>query len=208
MYSLQYRPQMDHNKYKENGCGGLRPPPFSPYLLWSICGLYCRLYMADIQLMNGPYMAYVWPIYGLYSRSFIYAKFSIFASTPVFEHAHLPLPPTRSEPHSSGYRLIRYLRSFKNCMAICGLQPRFINFLAIILEKLWSFKQAAFCKKNVYMATYMNHIHITIHGPIWPKPGLPNTKSIVFDRGYLRSTPTWYKWIGGVILPTKSRPQQ
>ena len=42
--------------------------------------------MAYVQLMYGPYMAYVLPIYGLYSRIFIYAKFSIFTSTPVFEH--------------------------------------------------------------------------------------------------------------------------
>ena len=39
-------------------------PPFSSYSLWSICGLYCRLYMAYVQLMYGPYMAYVWPTYG------------------------------------------------------------------------------------------------------------------------------------------------
>ena len=60
MYSLQYRPQMDHNKYGENGGGGLRrPPPFSVYWVWSVYGLYCGLYMAYGQLMYGPYMAYV-----------------------------------------------------------------------------------------------------------------------------------------------------
>ena len=67
MYSLQYRPQMDHNKYGESGGGGLPlPPPFSGYWVWSVYGLYCRLYMAYAQLMYGPYMAYVWPTYGTY----------------------------------------------------------------------------------------------------------------------------------------------
>ena len=71
MYSLQYRPQMDHTQYPENGeRRRSRRPPFSSYLLWSICGLYCRLYMAYVQLMYGPYMAYVLPIYGLYSLYF------------------------------------------------------------------------------------------------------------------------------------------
>ena len=63
MYSLQYRPQMDHIQYPENG--GRRPKAATPilfiitqYVLWSICGLYCRLYMAYVQLMYGPYMVY------------------------------------------------------------------------------------------------------------------------------------------------------
>ena len=60
MYSLLYRPQMDHNKYEENGGRQLRRrPPFSGYWVWSIFGLYCRLHMAYGQLMYGPYMAYV-----------------------------------------------------------------------------------------------------------------------------------------------------
>ena len=69
MYSLQYRPQMDHNKYEENGGGGLRPPPpFSGYgygpsvactagctwLMYSLC-------MAHIWPMYDLYMAYIWP---------------------------------------------------------------------------------------------------------------------------------------------------
>ena len=39
------------------------------YLSWSLCGLYCRLYMAYVQLMYGPYMA----MYDLYMalRSYI-----------------------------------------------------------------------------------------------------------------------------------------
>ena len=64
MYS-QYRPQMDHTQYPENG-GRRRSRPLSSYLLWSICGLYCRLYMAYVQLLYGPCMAYVWPTYGTY----------------------------------------------------------------------------------------------------------------------------------------------
>ena len=58
MYSLQYRPQMDHNTYGENE-GAAATPSFSGYWVWYICGLYCRLYMAYVQLMYGPYMAYV-----------------------------------------------------------------------------------------------------------------------------------------------------
>ena len=58
MYSLQYRPQMDHTQYPENGeRWRSRCPPLSSYLLWSICGLYCRLHMVYEQLMYGPYRA-------------------------------------------------------------------------------------------------------------------------------------------------------
>ena len=45
--------------YPENGVGGRRlPPPFSSHLPWSNCGLYCKLYMAYVQLIYA-YMAYV-----------------------------------------------------------------------------------------------------------------------------------------------------
>ena len=40
-------------------------------------------------LMYSLCVAHIWPMYDLYSRIFIYAKFSIFTSTPVFEHAHM-----------------------------------------------------------------------------------------------------------------------
>ena len=43
-----------------------RHPPFSLNFLWSICGPYCRLYMAYVQLMYGTYMAHVWTTYGTY----------------------------------------------------------------------------------------------------------------------------------------------
>ena len=67
MHSLQYRPQMDNARYTENGGRRRsRRPAFSSYLLWSICGLYCRLYMAYVQLMYGPYMAYAGPTYDTY----------------------------------------------------------------------------------------------------------------------------------------------
>ena len=49
----------DENMKKMRG----RRPPFSGYRVWSICGLYCRLYMAYEQLMYGPY---IWPMYDLH----------------------------------------------------------------------------------------------------------------------------------------------
>ena len=68
-------------------------PSFSSYLLWSICGLYCRLYMAYVQLVYGDSGAHILPMYGLIMAYpiciFIYAKFTIFTSTSVFEHAHV-----------------------------------------------------------------------------------------------------------------------
>ena len=66
MYSLQYRSQKDHTHIQK--MRGWWPkaaaPSFSGYWVWSICGLYCRLYTAYVQLMYGPYMAYACLIYG------------------------------------------------------------------------------------------------------------------------------------------------
>ena len=69
MHSLQYKPQMDHDKYEEKG--GRRRPPLSGYghgpsaactvgctwLMYSLC-------MAHIWPMYDLYMAYIWAIYG------------------------------------------------------------------------------------------------------------------------------------------------
>ena len=72
MYSLQYRPQMDHNKYKKNGGGGFAAAPhfldigYGPsvafivgcaWLMYSLC-------MAHIWPMYDLHMARVWAIYG------------------------------------------------------------------------------------------------------------------------------------------------
>ena len=69
MHSLQYRPQMDHNKYEENGGRRLRRRPhfldigYGPsvactvgctWLMYSLC-------MAHIWPMYDLYMAYIWP---------------------------------------------------------------------------------------------------------------------------------------------------
>ena len=88
--------QATYGPYPYLGSGWRLPPPFSPYLLWSICGLYYRLYMTYVQLMYGPYMAYVWhlwPIYGPYIWPCmgILPVFLYGPSYPagVFEHAHL-----------------------------------------------------------------------------------------------------------------------
>ena len=78
MYRLRYRPQMDHTQHPELRVRWpkVATPQFSSYLLWSICGLYCRLYMAYVQLMYDVYMA--WPVYdtyGLYNGlPFTYSK--------------------------------------------------------------------------------------------------------------------------------------
>ena len=77
MYSLQYRPQMDHNKYEENGGRGFAAAPrfldigYGPSVActvgctWLMCSLCMAhiwpmhdLYMTYIQLIYGPYMAY------------------------------------------------------------------------------------------------------------------------------------------------------
>ena len=75
MYSRQCRPHMDHNEYEENG--GVAAFGRRLLIFW-ILGmvhlwldrLYCRLYMAFVQLMYGPiyirvcglYMIYIWTI--------------------------------------------------------------------------------------------------------------------------------------------------
>ena len=45
---------MDHARYTWKGDGGAAQPPpldvYVKYLAWSICGLYCMLYMAYVQL--------------------------------------------------------------------------------------------------------------------------------------------------------------
>ena len=49
------------NIQKLGGDGEAAAPPFSSYSLWSICGLYCRLYMAYVQI-SGIY-GHIWTIY-------------------------------------------------------------------------------------------------------------------------------------------------
>ena len=51
--------------------------------------------------MHGPYMAYVWPIYG---PTFICGKLGTFTSASVFEHAHVVFGkpwPTKSHQKAS-----------------------------------------------------------------------------------------------------------
>ena len=81
MYSLQYRPQMDHNKYEENGgAGGFATAPhfldigYGPsvactvgctWLMYSLC-------MAHIWPMYDLYMAYIWPYVHIWQVLYIY----------------------------------------------------------------------------------------------------------------------------------------
>ena len=98
MYSLQYRPQMEHNKYGENGGRRLRRrPPFSGYGYGPsvACTAGCTW------LMYSLCMAHIWPMYDLYMvytyglcmwpYMDILPVFLYGASYPagVFEHAHM-----------------------------------------------------------------------------------------------------------------------
>ena len=71
MYNLQYKPQMDHTPYPENEGAAAEaccPPHFLRIYYNPSVACAERLCMAFVQLMYGPYMAYVWSINGLYSR--------------------------------------------------------------------------------------------------------------------------------------------
>ena len=81
MYSLQYRPQMDHNEYEENEeavAFGRRPHfldiGYGPsmacivgctWLMYSLC-------MAHIWPMYDLYMAYIWPYVHMWQVWYIY----------------------------------------------------------------------------------------------------------------------------------------
>ena len=68
MCSLQHRPHMDHAKLIKRGEGGCAAPALCVYWKWSICGLYCKLQMACVQLMCSINV----PICGLYINSQIH----------------------------------------------------------------------------------------------------------------------------------------
>ena len=60
MYSLQYRPQMDHNEYEENEeAAAFRRRPLI-FWIWDMVHLWPVLWA-----VHGLCTAYVWPIYGL-----------------------------------------------------------------------------------------------------------------------------------------------
>ena len=59
MYSLQYRPQMDQNKYEEKWKAVASPPP---PIFWTLGMAYL---WPVLYAIHGLCTAYVWPIYGL-----------------------------------------------------------------------------------------------------------------------------------------------
>ena len=63
MYSLQYRPQMDHNKYEENGGGGFAA---APHFLDIGYGPSVACTVGCTRLMYSLCMAHIWPMYDLH----------------------------------------------------------------------------------------------------------------------------------------------
>ena len=59
MYSLQYRPQMDHTQYLENEAA---TEGYHPLIFFILIMVPLRPVLSAV---HGLYIAYVWPIYGL-----------------------------------------------------------------------------------------------------------------------------------------------
>ena len=89
MYSLQYRPHMDHTPYPEiegAAAEGRRLLIFCIFImihLWHVLKAAHGLCTAYEWPIYGLCMTY-WSIYNLHSRIFKYVKFSISTSTPMF----------------------------------------------------------------------------------------------------------------------------
>ena len=60
MYSLQYRPQMDHNKYEENEGGGFAAAPI--FFIFIMVHLW-HVFVGCTWLMYSLCMAHIWPMY-------------------------------------------------------------------------------------------------------------------------------------------------
>ena len=63
MYSLQYRPQMDHTQYPENGG---RSEAAAPHFLHIYYGPSVACTVGCTWLMYSLCMAHIWPMYDLY----------------------------------------------------------------------------------------------------------------------------------------------
>ena len=79
MHSIQYRPQIDCNKYEANegaAAFGCRCS-FSGWRVWSIVAYT----VGCTWLIYSLCMAHTWPMYDLYGSNSMYAKFNIFFGT-------------------------------------------------------------------------------------------------------------------------------
>ena len=88
MYSLQYRPQMDHTHIQKMGGGGEAATPHFLHIYYGpsvACTVGCKWLMYSLCLVH------IWPMYDLYMVHIWAIYMAIYGGDPAvfFEHVHM-----------------------------------------------------------------------------------------------------------------------